>query len=432
MNTKLKHSFVHLSVLGMLCVLSPKAFAAVDTAAGNASFQYLDIPPSPRQIAMGWTGTALGENGFAYYNPASPAIDKTSFLSVGYAPLPFDISIAHAQGSYMISDFFIGANITNHVISGIYPTDANHDPDYNTPFSDNGTLLALNAGFINDRLGIGLTLNGLQQQIGTATAYGLSASLGLVYALTNNIMLGAAGQHLGTTTGFTDDTKKFGQGYNLPRSARAGAAYTDTLLGVPFTASGDIVYRDVGLASTPVSQRFNRITVPIGIEVRPTSYVAVRLGKRFNEDSDLLAFGAGLHWSMLTFDLAFACKNYINSFEIQPFFSLTYALAPAVRDIPQVKAPVSESKTIIEKPAEKKLVPAAPQQPAPVPASVGTDTAAAAPSIVPEKAPVPQDSIAPVLEKTAAPAESKPVEPAGKNAQSDSVQTKQPVAPGKP
>jgi hypothetical protein len=352
MNSRKMQSYIRFMAIGIACILSPKAFAAVDSTAGNASFQYLDIPPSPRQIAMGWTGTALGESGFAYYNPASPAIDKTPFLSVGYAPLPFDISIAHAQGSCMLSNFFIGANITNYVVSGIYPTDFNHDPDYNTPFSDNGTLISLNAGFMSDGIGMGLTLNGLQQQIGTAAAYGLSASLGIVYALNQNITIGAAGLHLGTSTGFTDDTKNFGQGYRLPRSARAGAAFTDTLFRLPFTATGDIVYRDVGLSSTPLSQRFNRLTVPIGVEVRPTSYVAVRLGKRINDESELLTFGAGLHWSVLTFDLAVVLASYVTDVQVQPFFSLSYALGPATRRTPKVKEPVLAPKTIIEKPAE--------------------------------------------------------------------------------
>jgi hypothetical protein len=436
MNTAQKQSFFFLAALGLLALLA-RAYSAVDTTAGNTGFQYLDVPPSPRQIAMGWTGTALGENGFAYYNPASPAIDKTTVLSVGYAPLPFDYSIEHAQGTCMISDFFIGANITNHVVSGIYPTDFNHDPDYNTPFSYDGTLVSLNAGFINDRLGIGLTVNGLQEQIGTATAYGLSASLGLVYALTPTITLGAAGLHLGTSTGFTDDTKNFGDGSPLPRSARAGIAYTDTVYRVPFTASGDVVYRDVGLGGTPVSQRLNRMTVPLGIEVRPTSYVAVRLGKRINDDSELLTFGAGLHWSMLTFDFAIVLASIVSDVQVEPFFSLSYALGPSVREIPKVKASSQAPKVIIEKPVEIKSVPSAttPVQNAPASASPSPDTAAArtiTPAAQsPAPAAVPPDSMAlQIPEKTGKPAESKPVEQPGKSAQADSLQSKQPAAPG--
>jgi opacity protein-like surface antigen len=423
MNTARKQSFFFLAALGVACLLSPGAFAAVDTTAGFAGFQYLDIPPSPRQIAMGWTGTALGKNGFAYYNPASPAIDKTSFLSVGYAPLPYDYSVEHAQGSFMISDFFLGANITNHVVSGIYPTDFNREPDYNTPFSYDGTLVALNAGYASDRLGIGLTLNGLQEQIGTATAYGVSASVGLTYALTGNIMLGAAGLHLGTSTGFTDDTKNFGEGYPLPRSARAGAAFTDTLYRVPFTASGDIVYRDVGIRGTPISERLNRMTVPLGIEVCPTSYVAVRIGKRLNYDAELLTFGAGVHWSVLTFDLAIVLAQIVSDVQVQPFFSLTYSLRPAVRELPNVKTPASVP-VIIEKPVEVKSAPA--------PASPVADTAAAQ-SIAPVKAPgpasAPQDTAAPVPENQGRRTEPNPVEQIGNSPQADSLQTKPPAPP---
>jgi hypothetical protein len=311
-------------------------------------------------------------------------------------------------------------------VSNIYPTDFNRDPDYNTPFADNGTQVSLNAGFISDRLGIGLTVNGLQEQIGTASAYGISASLGAVYSLTRTITLGAAGLHLGSSTGFTDDAKNLGQGYALPRSARAGIAFTDTLYGVPFTASGDAVYRDVGLRGTPLSQRFNRLTVPLGIEIRPTSYVAVRLGKRLNYDTELMTFGAGLHWSMLTFDLAVVLANFVSDVQVQPFFSLSYSLGTPTREMPKVKAPAP---VIFEKPAEvKSTPPATPVQSAPAP-----DTAVT-PSTVPVQHPAaaPSDSIIPVPDQPDKNATQKSAEQSGKSAQADSIQTIQPVAPGKP
>lgn len=426
MNTNLRRSLVRLSALCALAAFS-HARAAVDSTAGNAGFQYIDVPPSPRQIAMGWAGAALGENGFAYYNPAAPAIDKTSFLSIGYASLPFDYSVVHAQGSCMISNFFIGANITNHVVSGIFPSN-DTGVNYNTPFSYDGTLIALNAGFINDRLGIGLTVNGLQEQIGTSAAYGISASLGLVYTLTRNITLGAAGLHLGTSTGFTDDTRKLGKGYPLPRSARAGAAFTDTIYRVPFTVTGDIVYRDVGLKVVHLSQLEPRVTVPLGIEVWPTSYVAIRAGKRLNDDSQLFTFGAGLHWSMLSFDLAITLASIVSDVQVEPFFSLTYALGKAV------KAP-SKAPVIMEKPVEIKSVLAPePKAPATANSTSRPDTAAATPIAPPVKAPaadtVPQDSTGSVAKgKEGQTVEPKPVEPQLKSPQADSVQTKQPDAP---
>jgi hypothetical protein len=135
---------------------------------------------------------------------------------------------------------------------------------------------------------------------------------------------------LGTTTGYLDDTKKFGQGYALPRSARAGVAYCDTFRNVPFTATGDVVYRDVGTPSTPYSQRItSRTTIPLGIEIWPTSYVALRLGKRFNDDVNVFTCGAGLRLNALTFDLSFAFENIGGDkpdVEAWPFLSITYSL----------------------------------------------------------------------------------------------------------
>jgi hypothetical protein len=436
MKTETIRLYVCLTTMGIVCLLSPTAFAAVDSTAGNAGFQYLDVPPAPRQIALGWAGTALGENGFAFYNPASPAIDKTTSLSLGFAPMPYDYSIAHAQGSCMISSFFVGANITNHVVSGIYPTNYNHDPDYNTPFSYNGSMVSVNAGYMRDRLSIGLTINGLQEQIGASSAYGISASAGLTYTASGNVTIGVAGLHLGTSTGFTDDTKSLGKGYALPRSGRAGVAYTDTLYRVPFTLTGDIVYRDVGVKGTPIAQRVSRLTVPLGIEVWPTSYVAVRLGKRLNYDSELFTFGAGLRWSMLTFDMAFVLARLVTDIQVQPFFGLTYALRPTAQDIAKVKHSTT-SRVIIDKPAEIKSTPAT----APLDNKVRkADTTAAMPSAdtsahgaAVEPAGTPQaampDSTVIVPQ---APVLPNPVEQNEKNAPADSVRTKQPVVPAAP
>jgi hypothetical protein len=414
-------------------------FAGVDPAAANAGFQYLDVPPSPRQIAMGLTGTALGVNGFAYFNPASPAIDKRSTLSLGYAPMPGDYSIAHAQGSYTFSGFFIGANITNHFVSGLYPTNFNHDPDYNTPFSYDGFLLSLNGGYCSGRLGIGLTINGLQERIGTPTAYGISASAGLVYIVNGNFTLGIAGLHFGTSTGFTEENNRLGQGYALPRSGRAGIAYCDTLLHLPFTLSGDVVYRDVGEKGTAISSRFNRLTVPLGIEVNPTSYVSVRLGKRINDDVQLFTAGAGVSWSAISFDMAFVFARLVNDFELQPFFSLTYALrlpaqgaqgAQSAQNLSNIKQEAPRQ-GVIEKPFETKNIPAAPVQSVPASASPQPDTIAAplpeAPVPVPVPAAVASDSIMVAPEKAEKPVEVKPDEQIRSNPQADSLQKKQPA-----
>jgi hypothetical protein len=396
MNTKPLKSFINLAMLALLAYLSSAYSAVVDTTASNSAFQYLDVPPSPRQVAMGVAGTALGTGGFAYFNPASPAIDTKTNLSVGYAPLPGDYSIAHAQGSCMISDFFVGANITNHVVSGIIPTNYNHDPDYNTPFSYDGFQFSLDGGYRAGRLGVGISVSGLQEQIGTATAYGISAGAGLIYNANANLTIGAAGLHLGSTTGFTDDTRRLGQGYALPRSARAGAAYCDTLFRMPFTAAADIVYRDVGLKVTKLSQLTTRVFVPAGIEVWPTSYVAVRLGKRFNDESGVFTFGAGLRWSMLTFDLAFALVKLVTDYEVQPYFGLTYGIphdgARPARDVSKVKHAALPGPGIIEKPAQAVTAPL-PKPAAPVADSL---TASPAQSASPIAAPNDSTQIVPV------------------------------------
>jgi hypothetical protein len=168
--------------------------------------------------------------------------------------------------------------------------------------------------------------------------------------------------------------------------------------------------------------------------------VAVRLGKRLNDDSELLTFGGGLRWSMLTFDFAIALADIVSDIQVQPFFSLSYSLGPAAEEILKVKAPSSRPNVIIEKPVEVKGI--APV-PAPTPAAKDADSASAKPASSPAPAAqppaaapagAPQDSIpaagaGPAGEKSGTPAEAKPGDQTGKSPQSDSVQTKHPAAP---
>jgi hypothetical protein len=150
-----------------------------------------------------------------------------------------------------------------------------------------------------------------------------------------------------------DEKKVFGKGYALPRSARFGAAYSDTLYQIPFTVTGDIVYRDVGTYTTPYSARFNRITVPVGIELWPTSYVALRLGKRFNYETDIVQMGIGLRYAMLSCDAAVVFSQIVNDLEMKPFVSVTYTLAAKKVEPASVKKQTMERPSIIEKPVVK-------------------------------------------------------------------------------
>jgi hypothetical protein len=400
--------------------LNVPSLAAVNEEASMAGFQSIDIPPSPRQIAMGYAGTALSGPGFSYFNPASPAITGRPLLTLGVAPLPFDYTVAFAEGSWAIDNLFFGANVSNHFIDKIWAADY-RGVNYNLPGSDDFSAVSLCFGFQNEALGLGIVANGLQERIFTSTAYGLSLSLGLTYWLIpQKFVLGAAVLHMGTTTGFLEETKNFGQGAPLPRSGRAGLAYSDSLFNIGYTVTGDLVYRDVGGKIMSLSQVMNRMTVPLGIEVRPTSFIDIRVGKRLNDETEIITFGAAVRYSMLALDMAFVIQSYVGDVDFSPYLSLTYSIEP-----PKAVAAPARKKTavpvIIQEPAEVKAAPQEKVQPVKNDSTSAPHTAPfapeqSAPGAVPVPAVVP--ATAEKAESTTAPA---PVNTSPAPVQSDSA-----------
>jgi hypothetical protein len=337
----MKKFFVSTSLLAIGIVA---ASLAANQEASMSGFQFLDFLPSPRQAAMGYAGTALGGPGFGTYNPASPALDEHAHLNLGYAPLPSDVSLTFCEGAWSFLNMFAAASFTNQFISGIIPADFVNGPNYNLPGSYNGAVLSLDFGYKGERLGLGLAINGMQERIVSYTSYGISVSAGLTYRLIpDRLTLGVAVLQLGSTSDALAGPQSFGQGYPLPRSGRAGLVYSDKLFDMGFSVDGDVVYRDVGLKVSSISQIANRVMVPFGAEIRPNDYISVRLGKRFNDETNIVTFGAGVKFAVLSFDMACAITSLVSDIEFDPYLALTYTLAsPAkkpvsVRQVPSVK-----------------------------------------------------------------------------------------------
>ncbi len=359
----LTHIMKKRFILFFLTTLAATLAAFADNQEASMSgFQFLDFLPSPRQAAMGYAGTALGGPGFDAYNPASPALDEKPHLNLGYAPLPSDNQITFCEGAWTFQNMFASASFSNQFIGGIIPADFINGPDYNTPGSYNGSELSIGFGYKGENLGLGLTVNGLQERIVEYTSYGISVSAGFTYRIVpDKLTLGVAVLQLGSTSDGLLGLQSFGQGSPLPRSGRAGLAYSDKLKGIGFTVAGDVVYRDVGYKVTSLSQVMNRVTVPLGLEVRPTDYIAVRIGKRFSDETNVLTFGAGFKFAMLSFDMACAVTSLVSDIEFDPYFALTYNLALPAGNSPARSSSVRQppaTKPIIMPPANVKPMPA--------------------------------------------------------------------------
>jgi hypothetical protein len=306
----------------------PAPVYGLDSLAAKAAFQFLEDPVVPRLIAMGGAGAAFGGGGFSFVNPAQPLLAEEPYISIGYAPMPGDLDAPFFETAWFFPGFFAGVYASNHSISGIVPT-TEQGPNYQVdPFSYSFSLVSLDVGYKRDRVALALTVNGMQERIETSTRYGVSVSVGALYrVIPGKLTAGLALFNEGTATAFTCNVNEQGQREPLPRSARLGIAYSDTLKTFPVNVACDVVYRDVGDKVQAAKNIVPRITAPVGIEVWPTSYVAVRLGKRINFETEVINFGAGLRFQPLTFDMAFVVSQLERDVEVKPMFGLTYAIA---------------------------------------------------------------------------------------------------------
>jgi hypothetical protein len=335
-------------------------------------FQIGDEPTSPRISSMGSAGTALGGKGFCEYNPASPAFAPAPFLSAEFGQLPGDMSKSMVETAWMFPRWFGGASMRVQSTDFGVTSEQTVGPD-GVPLSSNQSLQAcLTGGFTfgNGRFASGHSLDFFQERIGDKVYRAWTYSTGIVYRLLPGRMtLGASMLNyirLDTVckpwyTTFRDGWYRGAWG--LPRYARAGGAWSDTLrqASLPFTVACDLTYSDV----------YDRFMVPLGAEVWITPYLAARAGIRINHPTDKFHFGTGVRWSNIAFDFDYGITQPVADATIEPkwLFGLTYSLKSTVHKyessvaqppLPQKKAQTApETKTF----APPKTILLKPKQP---------------------------------------------------------------------
>jgi hypothetical protein len=179
---------------------------------------------------------------------------------------------------------------------------------------------ALGVGYIRDNVSAGVSFNMVEDRIWVEAHYAAFAlSGGLGYKLLDNkLNLGAAGFYgIGWSKGYGDSASAaVWQEGRIPRFARAGAAWNDTLKSLPYTAAADVVYRDED----------GTFTVPVGISVRVLPVLDLRAGKRIGWESEILSLGIGLNVDRISFDAAFVPSVLVSDYEIKWSMAFTYNL----------------------------------------------------------------------------------------------------------
>ncbi len=349
-------------------------------------FSIAEEPTAPRSAAMGSAGTALAGSGFGCYNPASPAFAPLPFLSFEYGSQPGDLLKSLVETAWMFPSWFAGASLRVHTTDFIITNEQSDGPT--GPISSNQVLqAAVTGGFIYGRLAAGNSLNFFQERIGDQTYHALTWCPGVLFqVIPNSLTVGASLLHylrLDTTGSrwYKTPAAWYQTARGLPRYARAGIAWSDTLRRwtLPFTAVCDLVYSDV----------YERFMVPLGAEVWVLPSLAVRAGVHINHPTEIAHFGVGLRWSSLEFDFDYGIAQLVSGAETKWLFGLTYSLhmkkqetTPQPLSEPKLLHPAKKDSTAL--PVLQKATPAAAEPVIPVPQTPPAADSANNPSSKPD------------------------------------------------
>jgi len=327
-------------IIIFLLILLTTAIAADDTRSRGYGFLMLEEPTNPKNIAMGSVGTALGGGGFRYYNPVLPFFAGAPYVTAEFGQIPGGLNMGGFESALVFNEWF--SAVSFHTSSVDFETrDERGDGVTATSAT---TLGALGVGYIRDNLSAGIGLNMAEDRIWVEAhyiAFALSAGLGYKL-LDKKLNLGAAGFYVvGWSRGYGDNASaSVWQEGRIPRFARAGAAWMDTLKSFPYTAAADVVYRDED----------GSLTVPVGISVRVLPVIDLRVGKRIGWESEILSLGIGLNIDRIAFDAAFVPSVLVSDYEIKWSMALTYTLGGKRADVKKGKEPIVKPSIETEKP----------------------------------------------------------------------------------
>lgn len=302
-------------------------------ATGSAWYNFLEEPINPRAMAMGSAGTALGCGGASFYNPAALSLRKAPYIAFEFGKLYEDLGRGYLETGWLFPGWFTGLSFQSQSVQFQYATEQGKVDSYGLQQSTAGSLTG---GFRKNNFALGVGINGIYDRLAESSSWGFSLSGGAVYSLIPGMLdIGAAYMHgYGRGTGYLDTTNALSRN-QLPASARIGTAFQHSINGnFPFVISADFVY----------NTNYEKLTVPLGVEMRVLPALAIRLGKQFNHPADLFSAGVGLQWENLKFDASFVPFRLISETNVKWSIGLTYELA-SVAENKGKKAASAELKT---------------------------------------------------------------------------------------
>jgi hypothetical protein len=318
-------------------------------------FLMLEEPINPRNISMGSVGTALCGAGFRYYNPAMPFFSSVSFVTAEFGRIPGELDKGGFEAAQVFSDWFTAISFQSNSVN----FETRDERGFGSTATSSTTFGATTAGYIRDNFALGLSFNVAEDRIWIDGNYGaMTLSIGAGYKLFDDrLNIGAAlFNYIAWSRGIGENPDKWSYDKELvPRFARAGAAWTDTLKSLPYTVAADVAYRD----------NSGTFSLPIGIEVRVLPYLSLRMGKRFGWENEVMSFGIGFNIEQLSFDVAFVPTVFVRDYEMKWSMAFGYSLGQR-RAPSRPSSEAQKSSTLVEPPMAVEKLPE-PEEPLELP-----------------------------------------------------------------
>jgi hypothetical protein len=284
-------------LLGCMLFLVLPALAFGQAKVGTAGAQFLKIGVSARAVGMGEAFLAISDDASAiYYNPAGLVQLGGLEVMASHIDYPADINyeflgVAYPRfggvwglGLYMLNSGDMSLNDYFH------PLD--EDPySSGQTFTAKEYALALSYGVsLTDRFSVGLSFKFIDELYETERASGWAADVGTLYNT------GFRGFKIAMAiSNFGPDLKFIQQSYPLPMSFKFGG-------------SMDVINRGshkatIGLEGSHPNDNLEKFNG--GVEYWYNNLLALRVGKRFQNDTGGFCAGAGLKLNLSQLKLGF-------------------------------------------------------------------------------------------------------------------------------
>ncbi|MCX7727553.1 MAG: hypothetical protein N2053_11980, partial [Chitinispirillaceae bacterium] len=197
---------------------------------------------------------------------------------------------------------------------------------------EQASMVSIIGGIKRERFSMGVSVNGLHHRIFDLPSSAISLSGGInLSVVPGKLRAGLSIINAGRYhKGF------YSSGYELssdlmPTTGRAGVLWKDTLRNIlPVIVYIDAVYE----------KNYDLVTVPVGVELSPIPYLALRIGKCFFLETELFTSGIGIKWENLSFDASFVPY----SIEEETFIKWSVALRYELKRKKQTKESTSQIK----------------------------------------------------------------------------------------